>query len=93
MSIARGEQETVIRRDCDGLWHVWTDVPRDMRYYEQRGARLVSEDAYGKRFEMREDEWDFRPIRKGKPLTDEQKKRNLENLQKGRKRKDVDKAS
>ena len=49
MSIARGEQETIIRRDVEGL-HAWSNVPSDIRSFREKGWTVVVEDKYGVKF-------------------------------------------
>ena len=46
MSIARGEQETIIRRDVEGL-HAWSNVPADIRELKEKGWTLIREDMWG----------------------------------------------
>lgn len=43
------EQETIIRRDADGL-HAWSNIPGDIARMRRQGWTLVREDQYGATF-------------------------------------------
>lgn len=36
MARARGEQETILRRDVEG-WHAWSDIPSDILTLKKQG--------------------------------------------------------
>lgn len=73
MSIARGEQETVIRRDKEGL-HAWSDVPSDIKRFRKAGWKVVYEDKYGVKFTAPDHAIQIKPAEKRKrQLTEAQR--------------------
>ena len=73
MSIARGEQETVIRRDKEGL-HAWSDIPYDIKRFKEAGWTIVYEDKYGVKFTAPDHAIQIKPAEKRKrQLTEAQK--------------------
>jgi len=73
VSIARGEQETIIRRDCEGL-HAWSNVPSDINRFKEQGWRIVKEDRYGIKFDAPDHAIRIMPAKKRKrELTEKQR--------------------
>ena len=46
---SKQEQETIIRRDADGL-HAWSNIPGDIARMKRQGWTLVRQDQYGAAF-------------------------------------------
>ena len=73
MSIARGEKETIIRRDVEGL-HAWSNVPADIRELKEKGWTLIREDMWGATFTAPDHAIRILPaVRQKRPLTERQR--------------------
>ncbi len=82
MSVARGEQETIIRRDKDGL-HAWSDIPSDIRQFRRQGWTVEKEDRYGVSFSAPDHAISIKPaVKRKRQMSDEQKRALTERLYK-----------
>ncbi|MGN0758551.1 MAG: hypothetical protein ACI4MU_05085 [Candidatus Ventricola sp.] len=73
MNRARGEQETIIRRDVEGL-HAWSNVPADIRELKEKGWTLIREDMWGATFTAPDHAIRILPaVRQKRPLTERQR--------------------
>lgn len=71
MSIARGDQETIIRRDSSG-WHAWSNIQSDIHRFERQGWKLDKSDQYGSEFSAPDHAVGIKPAKK-REYTDEQR--------------------
>lgn len=80
MSVARGEQETIIRRDKDGL-HAWSNILSDIRQFRKQGWTVEKEDRYGVSFIAPDHAISIRPaVKRKRQMSDEQKQALTERL-------------
>lgn len=76
MSKARGDQETIIRRDADGL-HAWSNVPCDIKEFKEKGWSVVIEDKYGVKFTAPDHAISIRPAEKRRRQLSEKQRQAL----------------
>ena len=78
------ERETILLYNlADGYWDVSTSIPAHMNRFKKLGWELVNDNGYELTFKGPKNAITFRDLEKmvsKKPMSEEQKKRMLENL-------------